>query len=301
MPSYPDGFGNGIGGEGIGVSVSAGTATPYSPPVYAFVSATETDRRQCAKAVEAYISDRVDKNSPAKPAYVRDCLADKLPTFANDAERTAVSLRRSGSSTSPFCSGVIVEPGVLLTARHCLFSPDGGGATVMWTQLEAGTLEIITGETKTYRVRCAESEADKKSTQVALCAERVSRQRFDIDKDYIVLNIEGLEPGFQGMSLELPKPGTELLLYGQFDGVEGRRFSKTGCSLIEVRGRCALHRCQAGLSSSGAPMYFRGEGNTLRLAGIHVSATSDSRSCGMSGSEQFNVGVLLRNALGGTQ
>ena len=230
--------------------------------------------------------------SPVRDAYAQACLSSQLPADTEAVSNAAVALRRTGGA-SPFCSGVIVEPGVLLTARHCLFSPEGGGTTQYWSYLAQARLEIVTAGGAVYRVACATSDAEKKSPSVISCAARSSTSKFGVDSDFLVLNIVGLPSNFQGMKMAVPKQGSELLLFAQFEGIDGPRYSKTGCTLAEVKQRCAIHRCQAGHSSSGGPLIFRNENNELRVGGIHVGAIADSPACGMDGSEQVNAGVLL--------
>lgn len=248
----------------------------------------EFDR--CTAAVRNYAVSMHD--ATFREAYAKACLDDKLPPEFAEIDLAAAGVRVIGTS-QPFCSGVIIRPGVFLTAKHCFFNAGNGAKRYEWEQLEQGKIELVSGLAKPHRLACAMNNQDKKAPGVALCSEHISTLGFDIDADKIILNIPTLGNEFQGMKLGSLAADSELLLYAFFEGLENRHFSRISCKLISVKGKCATHLCQASGSSSGSPLVFKNSQNELLVGGIHIGKAEQSASCGLEGGEQINVGVLI--------
>lgn len=282
-PRYPEAGGGGHNFGGRNPQLPPGIPFP-SPPI------VNSGFDSCTTAVRNYSVDMQDL--ALREAYAKACLENKLPDGLADIDLASAGIRVVGSA-KPFCSGVIIRPGVFLTARHCFFNPGNGTKRYEWELLEQGKLEVVSGLARAHKLACAATDQDRKTPAVTLCSARSARTGFDIDEDKIVLNIPSLGNEFQGMRVGSPTAGSELLVYSFFEALEKRHFSKFACKLTSVKGKCALHVCQASHSSSGGPLIFKNAQNEMLVGGIHIGKAEESASCGLQGGEQVNVGVLV--------
>jgi len=252
-------------------------------------------RDSCSDAATAYIPVRDEPATPQRAAYFGECLEEELPTNFADVAKASVGLTVKGSDMV-FCSGVLVEPGVLVTAKHCFFDPDiPHQAHENWDRLKNGEVELVS-DLGRLAVICRQAGDASVEAAVIGCAHK-QYAAFDLEEDWVVLHVPKLAAmGFKGLKKApaAPKAGTDLLLYAHFDATSKRRFTKAGCSVRETAGNCVVHDCQADHGSSGGGLLFKGPDGQLLAGGIHLAGATNRSQCGFGAMvTSRNVGIVL--------
>jgi hypothetical protein len=250
----------------------------------------------CGDAAAAYIPVREKPATPQRAAYFAACLEEQLPANLTDVAKASIGLSIRGSTTI-FCSGVLVEPGVLITAKHCFFD-----AAVphlehkKWDRLKEGEVEMVS-DLGRLAVTCRQTGDTGVDATVIDCAYK-QYGAFGLVDDLVVLHVPTLAAtGFKGLkkAAAAPKVGAGLLLYVHFDATSNkRRFTKTGCSVRETASSCVVHDCQADHGSSGGGLLLKGPDGQLLAGGIHLAGATRKSQCGFGATvTSSNVGITL--------
>ena len=157
----------------------------------------EVSRTTCEDAVLRYAVNR--DSEQLRKQYIANCLSQDLwsqtaqqPKDWGDVLKAAVGLSVHHEDGVPdiTCSGVIVQPGVLLTAKHCFFDPSLGQPLPEWDAVLRGDMELHS-DLGRLTVRCLDGPVMVGRWRVTEC--QSSQPQFDLPNDWVVLAIDGLE------------------------------------------------------------------------------------------------------------
>ncbi|KDA02249.1 hypothetical protein HOC_11818 [Hyphomonas oceanitis SCH89] len=175
------------------------------------------------------------------------------------------------STDKIFCSAVVIEPGRIMTARHCFINGQSE-----WRDISAclpqGAVEFATLK-------------DPETRHVIASVHGVSEvlKRTNVGDDFMVLDLKTPVSGVTGQVAQTaPTPFGEAVIFSYHDLVtpagattlprwrQKARWSLPSCSFTQVKNACALTKCQSIEMYSGAPVWALDEAGATSLAGIQV-------------------------------
>jgi hypothetical protein len=230
----------------------------------ALMSLLSNQPGQLADYAQAAAAASTPSWGPTIRTYKANCFSsvDGLPNALRDAQfpRWAGVLRFNGNL--PQCSGFLVAPDTLRTARHCFFEDDGSPRP--W----ATHLDTV----KLYPFGQPNTPISIKSIKLPSSVQNAGGDVIvGAANDEIALTLTKSIPGTLP-PVRAPRLGDTLATAGPFtvDGSGTPVISLgTGCVITRLIGDCIVHRCQTTDGFSGAPLVAI-ENGSVSIVGMHL-------------------------------